>query len=890
MSLQITRLRVEQLRRFRQPLELGAFEPGLNILAGPNEAGKSTLVRAIRAAFFERHRSTSVEDLRPWGEGSAAAPQIELDFMLDGQPHRLVKSFLGRKRCTLQSGARTLDSTDAEDHLAQLFGFSFAGKGASRPEHWGIPGLLWVDQGTGQELDVSHAREHLHDALQGQAGASASALAATGGDELLEKLRAERNQLLTSTGKPRATYAEALEQVADLRSRLQALDMQIVSYRQQVDQLAALREQHRADEAAQPWEGLGHELKSAEQRRQSLHASQEQLGHDRLRLTQLEQTRGLLVTELEGLARQQANAVERAKALAEAKLQLEAADAAVNTTRQQAQAASERAKAARDTGRIARQEASRQGFQQQLRQAEGDATRSTEALQRAEAADQRLAALKASAATAPAISKAQVQQLAKLERALADAAMQRQAVSTRLEFSLPSGQGVELLTHGEQRALLGQGECLLDAPATLRLPGGGELVITPGGHDLAELAQAHTRAKDALQAALQAAGVADLAEAQARLAEVEERQAQIRMAEQELAIVAPKGLAPLRDAATEAQARIRAAQEGLVRLPAAPAHPVPALDQAEAEQDAAAAAEQAATASLAAAQQRHAGAENQREGAQREHAAAEALLADPARQQRLAQSQQQLLATNAEHAALAAGIELASAALREARPDILAQDIERLKRSIDQLTRVHQQRREQILLLENTLQQLGAQGLEEQHAALAGELARSQRRHAELQGRADALDLLCRLLDAKREATLARLRAPLQERLQHYLPLLMPGATLQMDEGLAPGTITRTQAGGAHESGQVQDLSFGAREQLALISRFAYADLLKQAGRPTLLILDDALVHSDATRLAQMKRVLFDAAQRHQVLLFTCHPEHWRDMGVGVRLLEGLAS
>ena len=120
MSLQITRLRIEQLRRFRQPLELGGFEPGLNILSGPNEAGKSTLVRAIRAAFFERHRSTSVEDLRPWGEGSTAAPQIELDFMLDGQPHRLVKSFLGRKRCTLQSGTRVLDSTDAEDEYALI--------------------------------------------------------------------------------------------------------------------------------------------------------------------------------------------------------------------------------------------------------------------------------------------------------------------------------------------------------------------------------------------------------------------------------------------------------------------------------------------------------------------------------------------------------------------------------------------------------------------------------------------------------------------------------------------------------------------------------------------------------------------------------------------------
>ena len=111
-----------------------------------------------------------------------------------------------------------------------------------------------------------------------------------------------------------------------------------------------------------------------------------------------------------------------------------------------------------------------------------------------------------------------------------------------------------------------------------------------------------------------------------------------------------------------------------------------------------------------------------------------------------------------------------------------------------------------------------------------------------------------------------------------------------MDAGLAPAMLTRARLGGAVESGQLQELSFGAREQLRLISRFAYADLLQEAGRPTLLILDDALVHSDAPRLAQMKRVLFDAAQRHQVLLFTCHPDKWRDMGVPVRTLDPAAA
>ena len=39
--MRLHRLRVEQLRQFRQPLEILALEPGLNLFTGPNESGKS---------------------------------------------------------------------------------------------------------------------------------------------------------------------------------------------------------------------------------------------------------------------------------------------------------------------------------------------------------------------------------------------------------------------------------------------------------------------------------------------------------------------------------------------------------------------------------------------------------------------------------------------------------------------------------------------------------------------------------------------------------------------------------------------------------------------------------------------------------------------------------
>lgn len=60
----------------------------------------------------------------------------------------------------------------------------------------------------------------------------------------------------------------------------------------------------------------------------------------------------------------------------------------------------------------------------------------------------------------------------------------------------------------------------------------------------------------------------------------------------------------------------------------------------------------------------------------------------------------------------------------------------------------------------------------------------------------------------------------------------------------------------------------------------AYADVLVEADRLVLLVLDDALIHTDAASREQMKRALFDVATRHQVLMLTCHGEVWRDMGV----------
>ena len=892
-NMHLTRLRVEQVRQFRQPFELAEIGAGLNIFSGPNEAGKSTLVRAIRAAFFERYRSKAVDDLRPWGD-SAATPTITLDFTFDGLPHALVKTFLGSKpRCDLRISHTALDGAEAEDHLAQVFGYGFAGKGASKTEHWGIPGLLWVEQGTGQALReaAAFAREHLHDALQSQLGqaavstVAASTVAASGGDAVLATLLAQRGELLTATGKPRAELDETLQRVVAARSELSALTALVVIYQGDVDRLTELRRQHAHDAAERPWEALQTPLQVARNALLALGQAEQQLADARMRHAQLEQQYQLLLSQLDGFAKQQQAADQREAAHGEAAQQLPKADGALRFAAAQAEPARARSHAARAGLLLARQEATRSALTHQAATALDAQARHQQAIARADEAQGRLTALCQQAPALP-ISKPALEALRKLDRHWREAVLQRQAVATRVQFKLQDGASLALSSAGQNpQTLVGQGQVLLVEASTLDLPGLGQLTVNPGGQGQDDLARQQAAAEDGLQAALQQLGAADLAEAEGRFNAQHEAQVQIKLAEQALSLTAPQGLDRLRQDLGEAQASANAAHTALAKLPSTSNEAVLSAQAAEAALEAAQTLEDAATAAVNRAAQAQASAAERVAAAAREWVLARAPLADPGRVQRHADSQQQLLSVGSERDALAARVGQMSAQIQAGRPDIARQDIARFEQSIQQLQQAHQQRAVQIQLLESTLQLQGAQALDEQLEAKAGELDRALRRHAELRLRADALALLCSKLEAKREATLARLQAPLQAHMQHYLQLLFPDAQLAVNEHLAPGQLTRRNASGALEGGDFEALSFGAREQLGLISRFAYADLLREAGRPTLLILDDALVHSDSARLAQMKRVIFDAAQRHQLLLFTCHPEDWRDMGVALRPL-----
>ncbi len=144
---------------------------------------------------FARPSSSGIAPARSstCGHGeSSATPTVEVDFELDGKPCRLTKAFLGKKRCELVIGGKSMDGAVAEDHLAALLGFRFPGKGASTPEHMGIPGCCGSNRAPRTTLPAPWAlsSDHLRNAL----GESLGELASSNGDAVLKAVgeRAQR--------------------------------------------------------------------------------------------------------------------------------------------------------------------------------------------------------------------------------------------------------------------------------------------------------------------------------------------------------------------------------------------------------------------------------------------------------------------------------------------------------------------------------------------------------------------------------------------------------------------------------------------------------------------------------------------------------------------------
>ncbi len=180
--MRVRRLSLRDFRRYRT-LDID-LAPGLTVIRGPNEAGKTTVQRALELALTRRATSTAaeLETLRRWGAPVEARSIITVEFEQDDEDGRklgtLEKTFAG-SRGTVRldyDGQVISDPTLADQVMAELTGIPTEGffRSTASVHHFELSDLS-RDEGalrdrlqasiSGADRGTSRARKKLERAL-----------------------------------------------------------------------------------------------------------------------------------------------------------------------------------------------------------------------------------------------------------------------------------------------------------------------------------------------------------------------------------------------------------------------------------------------------------------------------------------------------------------------------------------------------------------------------------------------------------------------------------------------------------------------------------------------------------------------------------------------------
>jgi DNA repair exonuclease SbcCD ATPase subunit len=241
--MNITRLRLENFKR-RAELEM-QLVPGLNIVRGPNEAGKTTIQRAIEIGLFRRPTSSSqdLDDSRPWGDNEAD-PVVEVDFQDDDVTGTLRKVFAGQRGTVeMRVGDETFnDPAAVEAQVARLTGLPSEKffRATASVHHQELAGLT-EDEGTlrdrlqqsmsGADRGTHNARRKLEEAIRRYKSEGAK------NPGYLKAHRADVTRLQEEVRRGEASLAELENDrraVAEARATLTTLDAQLAEQREGV--------------------------------------------------------------------------------------------------------------------------------------------------------------------------------------------------------------------------------------------------------------------------------------------------------------------------------------------------------------------------------------------------------------------------------------------------------------------------------------------------------------------------------------------------------------------------------------------------------------------------------------------------------------------------------
>jgi len=475
--------------------------------------------------------------------------------------------------------------------------------------------------------------------------------------------------------------------------------------------------------------------------------------------------------------------------------------------------------------------------------------------------------------------------LKKIERSRDLAEERLRSAATRIEHRLGSGSVVQL---GDQ-SLTGEGSVLLTQRTELQIKGVGQFVVIPGGEDLDVLRRKVEEEDLRLRQGLAEVDADSIASAEASLHRRSELDSRASLHAATLKGISPDGIQALED-----QLSSVAAQRDSLRQKLGD-NVDRDFEIDNLEQEVQTLKSQAAAMESDVLDEEKV-VQNLREilaGLRAEKTSAERLAkirVSDLEQARSEETDDQLVEALQEKEqevdSSSRRLDEAKRALDAENPEAVEVEVERSTRAFDDIKQEVERLDRDVRDLKVELSALGQKGLAEEVASIEADHAFAALQLENANRSARALDLLQRTLDSALRHAKEAVAQPVTSKLIPYLRQLIPDAAPSINEDLI---LTGIERGGTLEV--FDKLSIGTREQLAILVRLAYADLLSEAGVPVTVILDDALVNSDDERRDRMKAILYQASKRYQVLVLTCHGREYRDTGGKfIRLEEAIST
>jgi hypothetical protein len=211
-------------------------------------------------------------------------------------------------------------------------------------------------------------------------------------------------------------------------------------------------------------------------------------------------------------------------------------------------------------------------------------------------------------------------------------------------------------------------------------------------------------------------------------------------------------------------------------------------------------------------------------------------------------------------------------------------ELETIEKSLAQLRKDWNERHLRQVRLEQELEQLGSLGLYEKLAETRERLEVCRRELASERLKASATRHLRDLLREAQEEARRKLGGPIRDWMALRAREVLGE---QYDDVVFSGELLLEQVSrrGMGGTAPVAELSRGTRDLLGLLVRLAIAELLSKKERQ-LVVLDDVLVHADASRRRRVLQILRESAEHVQILVCTCHPDQYVGLGDEARRFE----